>query len=248
MNKSLLIALLLLPVVSSAQTSQPAPQPPALRPPANPSAWTVQYKSEADKKPKQTADAEDGAAIESAETAPATPKIKKVEFVINGKIGRSIATYSDGTTRTAFVFGSLGVEENPSDPKDLVINDFSSPQMVGGDFMRRYPGLEWVKPKFYRGVVEFGDTQCHHFAEEVPAQSSPSSREGEMTILPSEMLVGNREAWIAKNGRPLATRQGTETASYTYLPTNEVPVINIPDRFRAKATAFVNSLAPTNLK
>lgn len=246
MNKNLLFALLVLPIGAPAQTSSPTSRPPALQPPANPSAWTVQYQDEKDESSNQRR--EPGAEAEARSAASTIPKITKIEFAIKGKVARSIATYSDGTTRTSFVFDSIGVQENPGDPTDIIINDFSSPWMTGGDFLRRYPGLEWVRPKFYRGVVQLGEVACHHFAEDAPAAPAPASDDDAMMPLPSEMLVGNREAWISMDGRPLATKQGTEIATYTYRPTGQVPTIEIPERFRAKATAFMNSLAPTNLR
>lgn len=246
MNRILVIALLLLPAAVSAQTTPPASSPPALRPPPNPGVWTIHYKVE---KAQQKNESEAESDTVGGDPVSRTPKIKQIEFAINGKIARSIATYTDGTTRTAFVFDSIGVQENPADPKDLVINDLSSPWMAGGDFLRRYPGLEWIKPKFYRGVVKLGETDCHYFAEDAPPPPPPTSGDAQDLMIPSaDLFLGNRQAWISNDGHPLATKIGTETATYTYLPANEVPVIQIPEAFRAKATEFLNSLAPTNLR
>jgi hypothetical protein len=60
--------------------------------------------------------------------------------------------------------------------------------------------------------------------------------------------LGIERLWISADGRPLAAKLGTGTATYTHKPADEVPVIEVPDRFRAKALRYIESLSPTNLR
>jgi hypothetical protein len=246
MNRRLFTALplaaaCLLPAEAAAQTGPP----PALKPPPERGAWTVRYKTEKEKeKPKPAAATDDVMVDVSA----AAPEIRKVEYVTNGKVARRVTYYSDRTTITAFILDSLGVEENPANPKQLVIGDFNSPWMAGGDFLRRYPGLEWVKPQFYRGVVKLDEIPCHHFVEGEARPAPPSDADDVMPVDPSEMRLGGREAWITADGRPLATKHGNVSTTFTFKPADEVPVIEIPERFRAKVQRYLEALAPKNLQ
>jgi hypothetical protein len=246
MNRRLFTALplaaaCLLPAEAAAQTGPP----PALKPPPERAAWTVRYKTEKEKEKPKPAAATDDVMVDISSAA---PEIRKVEYATNGKVGRRVTYFSDRTTITAFVLDSIGVHENPADPKDIVISDFSSPWMAGGDFLRRYPGLEWVKPQFYRGVVKLDEIPCHHFVEGEAPPASPSGADDVMPVDPSALSVGGREAWITGDGRPLAAKNGNVTTTFTFKPADEVPVIEIPERFRAKAQRYFESFAPKNLQ
>lgn len=222
-------------------------KPPALKPPPERGAWTVQYKNE--KKPeKPKPPAANNDVMVDPSTSASAREIQKIEFATNGKVARSVTYYSDRTAITAFVLDSIGVEENPANPKDIVISDFTSPWMAGGDFLRRYPGLEWVKAQFYRGVVKLDEIPCHYFVEGEAAPAPPKAADHVMPVDPSEMRVGGREAWITADGRPLAAKNGNVTTTYTFKPADEVPVIEIPERFGAKVQRYMEGLAPKNLR
>jgi len=236
-----LVPTLLIPAGSAGQTNKP----PELKPPPERAAWTVRYKDE--KEAQKPAEASDDMLADPAGDA---PQIRKIEYAINGKVGRRVTYYSNRTTKTAFVLDSLGVQEHSQDPKYLVINDLTLPWMAREDFRRRYPGLEWVKPQFYRGVVTLDEISCHHFVEPPPPQPPPPSEgaENEMLVSDVEIWTGGRMAWIGLDGRPLAAKEGTITSTFVFKPADEVPVIEIPERFRAKVLRYLESLSPQNLQ
>ena len=252
MSKSNLIAQLMVPACllaagAFAQTNPPASNPPEVKRPPARGAWTITYQNEKEKEISKPPTEAEGGMVNLASVA---PKIKKCDYTSNGNIGRCVTVFSNGTTVTAFVLGSIGVLENPSNPKDLVVSDFTSPWMAGGDFLRSYTGIEWVRPQFYRGVVKLGDTLCHLFVEDPPPPPpAPSTNAAGAMADPSILIrVGGRKAWIADDGRPLATKIGTVTATYSHKSADAVPDIQIPDQIRAKARAYLNSMAPTNLR
>jgi len=246
MNRSLLTALLLAaaclaPAGGAAQTGQP----PTLQRPPERGAWTVRYENEKEPaKPKPAASTDDV----MADPAAAAPEIRKVEYTTNGKVGRRVTYYSDRTTITAFILDSIGVEQNPASPKQIVVSDSAGMSFAGGDFRRRYPGLEWVKPQFYRGVVTLDEIPCHHFAEGEPPPAPPPDADDVMVVDPSETRSRGREAWIAGDGRPLAAKDGNVTTTFTFKAADEVPDIEVPERFRAKVLRYLESLSPQNLQ
>lgn len=251
---SLPFALLTLFSAGSAM-SQQAPAIPA---PAPQSAWVVSYKS--DKKPDQKATADPASGLVAVVTTPWEMESQK--FTLNGKFARSVTRYTDGKTVTAYALGGIGVQENAMETTDLVVSNFSSPWMAQDDFRRSYPGLAWILPAHYKGIVDYKGTLCHYFAEDVAPPIPPVKadenlaltdkekadlymKQGSTMLNPTKMFKEGGEAWIAvADMRPVATKTGELTATFSHTPTDSVETITVPERFLAKAQAYLDSLNP----
>ncbi|MCX6970670.1 MAG: hypothetical protein NTV93_11060 [Verrucomicrobia bacterium] len=250
MNKNLLITLLLIPACllpagAVAQTSQVPPKPPKLQSPPKRGAWVITYKND---KPKQSpappARSGDGMMVNPAAFAPAA-EVKSRQYTVDGKLAKSVTLYSDGKTITGYIIDMIGVRERTDDPKDLVLDHLSSPYLAGADFRTHFPGLEWVRPENYKGVVEIGEVRYHYFAEG-PAPSAPPSTTSVFSAPDFSSLpgAGGREAWITEDGFPRQTRDGSVTATYAFKPADAIGTIDVPESFRAAVQAFLDSLSP----
>ncbi len=60
--------------------------------------------------------------------------------------------------------------------------------------------------------------------------------------------LGIERLWMTGDGRPLAAKQGDVTTTFTFKSADEVPVIEIPERFRAKVQRHLEALAPKQLQ
>jgi len=251
---SLPFALLTLVSAGSAMSQQA----PAIAAPAPQSAWVVSYKSDKQPEKKAAADPTSGMVASSGNSW----ELKSREYTLNGKVARSVTRYTDGKTVTAFALSGIGVQENPTDTTDLIVDNFSSPWMVQGDFRRSYPGLAWILPAYYKGIVDYKGTLCHYFAEDVappaPTVNADVAVAAKVDIKPNldmsknsgmanptKMSKGGGEAWIAvADMRPVATKTGELTATFSHTPTDSVETITVPERFLAKAQAYLDSLNP----
>jgi hypothetical protein len=231
-----LAAAALFALPAAAQTP---PAPPALRPPPERGAWTVSYKSVKPARQPDRASPDDVMVDASAATA----EVKRRDFTVNGQIAKCVTHYTDGKTVTAYVFGLLGVMENPGDPKDLVVSDFSSPWMAGGDFRTRYPGLEWVRPQHYKGTAMLGKVLCHYFAEGKAPPPAPGKDQDIMPD-PEDFAIGGREAWLTADGRPLQSKDASATSTYSFKPADADAAIEVPERFKNKARRYIKALSP----
>jgi hypothetical protein len=237
-----LAAAVLLVLPAAAQTP---PAPPALRPPPERGAWTISYKND---KPKQSAapPARSGDAfmVNPAAFAPAA-EVKSRQYTINGKLAKSLTLFSDGKTLTVYIVGMFGIRERAEDPKDLVLDHLSSPFFAGSDFRTHFPGLEWVRPEKYKGVVKLGDLRCHYFAEGAPP-AQPLSNMSVFSVPNRSNLsgTGGREAWFTEDGFPRQTKEGSLTATYTFKSADDVGPIDVPERFIAEARRYIESLSP----
>jgi len=206
---------------ANAQTA-PAPQ---LPPPPSHGEWVINYKRETARNPDPKS--EDGL----LDPSQVTGRIEKRDYTVNGELGRCITHYSDGKTVAMYIVGRIGVEENPQDPTDLILDNFSFPLMDAEEFLKHYPGLEWVRPELYKGTVSFHDIPCHFFAEE--ASPLPEISATPLLNPPSDPACG-RQAWFGMDGRPLAYKDRDLTATFTFKAPDAVSSILLPERFRAK--------------
>jgi len=249
MNKSLFILLLLsaalLPAAPSlAQKSTSAPNAPKLRPPPARSAWVVTYKSD---KPKErpAAPSQSGDGIMVGEAAfVASAEVTRRQYTIDGKLAKSVTRYSDGKTITGYIIDMFGIRERTDDPDDLVLDDLASPYFAASDFRTHFPGLQWVRPEYYKGVVEIENVPYHYFAEGLaPAAATAPGSEFDPPDFFNSAGAQGREAWITGNGLPHQSREGQITATYTFKPADEIEPIKVPEKFLAVARAFFDSLS-----
>lgn len=231
------IALLALP--AGAQEAKP----PALQPPPTPGGWTVRYKDQAPKSRPQSAELGTGGEMVT-EAAPVAT-IERADYTVDGNMGKCVLHYSDGGKAMAIVVNGISVQQNPFNPDDLVISNFSTFGASGTDFTREYPGLAWILPEFYKGIVELGEMTCHYFAEgEAPPQ--PKRSADDVMLGPDDVTtpLGGREAWLDAAGRPVQTKEGTVIATYKFHPASQVGPIEIPAKFKAKFLAYMEGLRP----
>ncbi len=232
--------------ISLAQTAPTLASPPAR------SAWVVKYKYDSPAQKKAPATFVNGMSAPMATLS----QVKSREFTINDKIARSVTRYDDGKTVTAYILGGIGVRENPLETTDLIVDQLSSALMAQSDFRRSYPGLEWVLPSHYKGIVEYKGNPCHYF-QKVPTPSpadkiAKQESEDINSIMSSDRAMsdptlfsqGEGEAWIAADGRPVAAKVGAVTSTFTHAATEAVETITPPERFVAKAQAYFDSLNP----
>lgn len=232
-----LLALVGIVIISHPSVAQ-QPSSPVLPPPPPRAAWEISYKNEQSRKP---APQSQSALIVPSQT---TAEIKSCDYTLDGELGKSVTRYNDGKSVTVYTMGSVGVGENPQDPKDLVITDFSSPWMAQGEFRKRYPGLDWVRPGIYKGVVEYRGAPCHYFVEGNAPQEASVAAPVEALVNPQAIHEQGRQAWFGMDGRPVAYMDRSSTATFTFKPEDSVPSIEVPERFFSVAQRYLDSLTP----
>ena len=249
MNKSLCIVLLLsaalLPAATAlAQTGAPAPNPPKLRPPPARSAWAISYKSDKPQdRPAAPTTSGDGMMVKEA-TFVAPAEVTRRQYTIDGKLGKSVTRYSDGKTITGYIIDMIGIRERTDDPDDLVLDQLSSPYFASHDFRTHFPGLQWVRPEYYKGVAEIENVPYHYFAEGPPSTAATATKSEFDAPNLSDFSGGQgREAWITAEGFPRQTKEGHVTATYTFKPADEIDPIKVPEKFLAVVRALFDSLS-----
>jgi hypothetical protein len=220
------------------------PSPPTLPPPPSRAAWEVSYKKNA---PPRKPSKKDQAEL-VPQNVPA--EIKSRDYTVNGELGRAVTRYSDGKSVTMYAIDQLVAFENPQDTNDIVIASFSALWIAQEEFRKQYPGLDWVVPSLYKGKVEINGTSYHYFAEEeaAPAAPAPGAATSETPTAPQPISPTGRQAWFGMDGRPASYKDRIGTATFTFKSADEIPSIEVPQRFRAVIQRYMDSLAPTTLK
>lgn len=227
----------------SAHAQQKSAAPTLASPPTK-GSWTITYKDKTEKdktekKPKPLAASESMNVLESQTSA----KVTKQVFSVDGERAKCVTHYSDGKTVSAIIFGSLGIIENPDDPGDLYVENYSVDYFSGGNFRNRFIGLEWVRPESYKGTVELDDVICHYFKETGNSAASLGGTRS-VTAPQNAYINGGREAWLLGNGLPVQVKDRGILQKYTFRPPGEVAAIDVPPRFLEKARRYLASMNP----
>ena len=229
-----------------AQVNVVASNPPKLRPPPTRGAWVISYKS--DKPEKASApsmESGNGMMVSAAAFAP-SEEVTSRQYTVDGKLAKSVTRYSGGKTVTGYIIDMVGVRERADDPDDLVLDQLSSSYFAGSDFRTHFPGLEWVRPEHYKGVVELEKVRYHYFAEGSPPPAAASSVKSifDRPDLSDFSGGAGREALLTDEGWPRQTKEGGVIATYTFKSADAIEPISVPEKFHAVVQAFFDSLSP----
>lgn len=227
----LLIGLTTLIGTHSSHAQAPAPNGPKilLTPPPGPAVWTIRYTYQKAVR-EIVSEKQDDLAAKSLELSDLT-RPEKIRYIINNPVSSRIATIEGGTKEEAFYLGNYEFRVSPHDKQVLTTNLDSYPS-ADQLFRKRFPGVDWVKPKLFVRVEEAYGEPCTYFRDGNPEKQDPKSEKMDDIIDASKYEI--REAWFsAKTGLPVAFKAGEILGTYSFEPAKDLQV-QVPQPIREK--------------
>jgi hypothetical protein len=164
----------------AAEDQVPAPQPPFVAPVPDKAQWTISLD------PKKTGASSSGS---SQETKGSSRGLTEIISTKSGPLKQDIQVFADGKKIEFWYVGNVVLIPASNNRDILSLDDQAliptaehNPGMNAADLeignliqSRGFPGLGWLKLKYYTGVVTVAKTQCYHFALPDPATSNPAA-------------------------------------------------------------------------
>ena len=200
-----------------------------LAPPVGEMAWTIRYTYQ--KAIRETvAEKGEDLAARSLEMADLT-RPEKVRYLIKNPISSRITDIEGGTKEEAYYMGNFEFRISPRDKEVLTTNLDSYPS-ADQLFRKRFPGVDWVKPKLFVKIEEAHGEPCAYFRDGNPEKFDPNSTKVDDIIDSSKYEI--REAWFSvKTGLPVAFKAGGNLGKYKFDPVQGGQV-QVPQPVREK--------------
>lgn len=190
--------------------------------------WTLTIREE--KKSRSERRAEESAAAEAEiaiEADDGRERVRKTDYELTGSTGRAVTT--EGKTKKEIYLHRhktnmlmMRYDEKMERVRPYLFDQYAAPELR---FAITYPGIDWVNPKYYQGVVEKGGEKCHHFLQEANTGSQQTINQDDELAYDPRFTAVTREAWFAvKTGLPLAFAQGETEGSFRHESPSKTPV------------------------
>jgi hypothetical protein len=234
---------MLLPLVGALAQDSSSPRVPT---PGTEAHWTIRY-TYPDTPPAGGA----GAAEESSDPM-LELRAQASDYVVTGNIARHELTLQNGTKQTIYIVEHYKLTFDAELKKVLITDldrvDSELPEQL---FQRQFPGLEWLKPEFYNGVVNAFGQQCLYFLyrppEVVPESETPSDDVAKLSDQAAQRLsrsLRSQEAWISLDtGLPIAYRNNGIVGRYAFQAKPSSKVV-LPSEYVAALKARLGKGRP----
>lgn len=189
----------------------PAPGPKInISPPPGQAVWTVSFTYA---KTRENLRSENKEALEAqAMKIEDLERIDKITYTIKAPVSSRITTFESGTKEEVFHYEGHEFFK-PRNGKNVIKSDTSSYASAQELFMKKFPGVEWVKPKLFVKIeTAFGES-CAYFkeAERVLTAAQLATED------PNAVASSAREAWFSTTtGLPIAFKQDGATGKFNF--------------------------------
>lgn len=225
-----------------AQTGGDGGAPAVRLEPGKAAHWSIRVRTEKPEEEKGESPggegAEEGGGIAVDGGADAEkPKVTRSEYLVTGNTGRAVTKGDDEKRVEIYMFrhqnDTLLFTWSKSARRVVpyLLDQYVGPEMR---FSRRYPGIDWVRPSDYRGVVEFGGRKCHYYsmAPNVPDPKVRAARADALAYDP-RLATATREAWFdLDTGLPVSFRDGDSKGSYRHYDA-PAEALELPEAYAA---------------
>ncbi|MES2920278.1 MAG: hypothetical protein V4819_01950 [Verrucomicrobiota bacterium] len=229
------LATFLLALISVLPVQAQAPAGPKimLAPPTGQVVWSIRYTYQ---KPVQeiAKEKKEDLAAKSLEMSDLT-RPDKVRFVIRNPVSSRIVDVEGGAKEEAYYFGNFEFRI-ASKTKEILMTDLDSYPSADQLFRKRFPGVDWAKPKLFVRIEDAHGEPCAYFRDGNPAKLDPKSEVMDDIMDSSKYQI--REAWFSvKTGLPVAFKVGDTLAKYAFEAPQTAEVA-IPPSVRDKINEY----------
>jgi hypothetical protein len=202
-----------------------------LAPPSGESAWTVTYKYELNREAYLNTHKADIEANLITTAALARPV--KVSYVVKNPVSHRLVQFEGDLKEEGYQMMDTEFQIVPNQPGVYTVNlaNYPTPEQL---FRKKFPGVHWVKPKLFVGIVTAYGQQCAYFRSapiSKPNADTPDTNAEKADFDKGEYT--SREAWFnTQTGLPIAYKEGSTTCEYKF----EAPPqgnISVPPEVRA---------------
>lgn len=184
-KQEFLTAVALLGSVTSGQAQgklEPQPIAPYVASVPEKAEWIIRIASAAEQSP--------AAPVEGA-----TDQLKEIHLTKVGNVRRVAFTTMNGVTMEAYQVKNLYLRPASDDPAKILALEQRGDSDPYVYYSKGYYGVEWIKPQYYTGLVDYKQRKCFHYQGE---QANPHAN---LIGLSAEAAVEARkplpaEAWI----------------------------------------------------
>jgi hypothetical protein len=204
------------------------------RTPGDFAKWTLTIKEGKKSRSEQKAEEEAAAEAEVAvEQTSDEDRVRKTEYEITGTTGR--ATTTEGQTKKEIYLHRyktnmlmLRYDEGLQRVRPYLFDQYAAPEMR---FAITYPGIDWVEPKYYKGIVKKQGQNCHHFLQEANTGSQEALNKDDELAYDPRFTVVTREAWFSVDtGLPVGFESGNTEGVFRHEKPSTKP-IKLPKKY-----------------
>jgi hypothetical protein len=208
--KSLALGSLCIAFCASASAHE-GPKPKIIiSPPPGQAVWTVKFSYT---KTRESLVSENKEALEKdLIKASDMERIDKITYTIKKPVSCRVTDYDAGGKSEAYNYEDREFAKNRGEKgvDSQKISNLSDPQQ---HFVKKFPGVHWVKPKLFVKIENAYGESCALFKEEAASLTAEQLAKDDV----SAEVHSGREAWFSmKTGLPVAFKEGDAIGKFTF--------------------------------
>jgi hypothetical protein len=229
------IGMLSLSASPAAFSQKPASPKITVAPLPGQMVWTVNFTYE---KTRESLVKEVNDAVESAPvSAVDLERPTQMTYTIKKPVSSRVTTYEGGGKDEAYQLEGYEFEKSRRN-KDVIkhdLRDHPTPEQL---FLKKFPGVHWVKPKLFVRIENAFGESCAYFHESASVLTAEQLQREDLNVTRN----GEREAWFSMTtGMPVAFKEDGATGKFKFGAPSSAEV-SIPKDIRVKLTEFVKHM------